>query len=255
MSFYTNAANAALASGIEPLVFDFEEVRIFGSAKKLLRSFLVVNSLELGVLTMKQYRFVARRTAVGDAMVERHIHKLFYKLPDLMASMPEVELFTVPVYPRMLKNKSISDIIMKELAKFPAVDLSRFALEISSDILYEELDELVPELERCHELGVKLIVSEVGDPFCPVLRLKKLPFDMAFLDTAALHLSEDDPALPGSLVFMLKSLNLTPYATELCDEGLIPLAESIGCAGYSITADRDAAALADAPETFEVADE
>ena len=254
MSFYTNAANAALASGIEPLVFDFEEVKLFDSDKILLRTFLVVNSLELGVLTMKQYRFVARRTAVGDDMVARHIHKLFYKLPELMNSMPQVSLFTVPVYPRMLKNKSIADMIMRELAKYPEVDLSRFGLEISSDILYEELDDLVPELEKCRELGVKLIVSEVGDPFCPVLRLKKLPFDMAFLDTAALHLSEDDPALPESLVFMLKSLKLSAYATDLSDDSLIETAEAIGCAGYSIASDTEAAAIADAPETFEVAE-
>ena len=106
----------------------------------------------------------------------------------------------------------------------------------------------------CRELGVKLIVSEVGDPFCPVLRLKKLPFDMAFLDTAALHLSEDDPALPESLVFMLKSLKLSAYATDLSDDSLIETAEAIGCAGYSIASDTEAAAIADAPETFEVAE-
>lgn len=251
-SFYTNAANAVLANGIEPIVFDFEEVKLFDSDKILLRSFLVVNSLELGVLTMKQYRFVARRTAVGDQMVERHIHKLFYKLPELLAAMPNVELFTVPVYPRMLKNKSISDIIVREFARYPEVDLSRFALEISADILYEELAELTPELEKVKDLGVKLIVSEVGDPFCPVLRLKKLPFDMAFLDTAALHLSEDDPALPESLVFMLRSLNLDAYATELCDEALAPTAREIGCRGYSVATNNDGAVLADAPDAFEV---
>ena len=201
---------------------------------------------------MRQYRFVARRTAVGDQLVERHIHKLLYKLPELTEALPDVLFYTVPVYPRLLKNNTLCDILVREFSKNPKADLSRIAIEISADILYEQLDELTPELLKVKELGVKLIVSEVGDPFCPLLRLKKLPFDMAFLDTVALHLKDDDPTLPRSLVLMLSSLKLDAYACELQNEALVPLAESIGCKGYSVFATGDGAELADAPESFEV---
>jgi EAL domain-containing protein (putative c-di-GMP-specific phosphodiesterase class I) len=68
-----------------------------------------------------------------------------------------------------------------------------------------------------------------------VLRLKKLPFDMAFLDAQALKLGEDedDKVLSESLVNLLRSINLTPYACSI-DADNVDIANDIGCEGYSI---------------------
>ena len=236
MSVYSKIVAATLDNGIEPLVFDFEVISSFNSENEIVRSFITVNSMELGVLAPSQYRFVARRTAVGEKFIERHVHKLFMALPELMQEFPHAECFTIPVFPRLLKSRLITNIIYNEYMKAPPFPLDKICVEISSDILYEELDGIKEELHNLKALGVKIAVCEVGDPFCPVLRLKKLPFDMAFLDAEALKLGEDedDKVLSESLVNLLRSINLTPYACSLPDEDKIGLANDIGCEGYSI---------------------
>lgn len=252
MSVYSKIVAATLDNGIEPLVFDFEVINSFTSENDIVRAFLIVNSMELGVLAPSQYRFVARRTAIGEKFIERHVHKLFYHLPELMKQFPNADCFTIPVFPRLLKRRLITNIIYNEYMKSPPFPLEKICVEISSDILYEELDGIKEELHNLKALGVKIAVSEVGDPFCPVLRLKKLPFDMAFLDAAALKLGEDedDTALSESLVNLLRSINLTPYACSLEDADGAKVAEEIGCEGYSIKNEVPAGSFASAEEVI-----
>lgn len=62
-----------LDSGIAPITLDFSEIKFFESNSKIIRTFITVNSLDLGVLTYRQYRFVARRTKIGNRLVKRHL--------------------------------------------------------------------------------------------------------------------------------------------------------------------------------------
>ena len=165
-----------------------------------------------------------------EKFIERHVHKLFYHLPELMKQFPNADCFTIPVFPRLLKRRLITNIIYNEYMKSPPFPLEKICVEISSDILYEELDGIKEELHN----------------------LKKLPFDMAFLDAAALKLGEDedDTALSESLVNLLRSINLTPYACSLEDADGAKVAEEIGCEGYSIKNEVPAGSFASAEEVI-----
>ena len=130
-----------LQSGITPIVLDYEDVRFFGSENRVVRSFMVLNSLDLGTLTMKEYRFVARRTKQGDHMIRRHIEKLVRVIPKLCEQNPKVECFTIPTYARLLKGGVLAGMLFDAFTLYPDTPANKLCIELSADILYEDMEE------------------------------------------------------------------------------------------------------------------
>ena len=79
-----------IESGITPIVIELCDVNYFESREKLARTYLTINSLDLGVLTYKQYRMVARRTKQANQLTDRHLQKLFRQIPTLGESRPDI---------------------------------------------------------------------------------------------------------------------------------------------------------------------
>ena len=225
-------------SGIKPITVDFSEVCFFESDKKILRSFLTVNSLELGVLGYGQYRFVARRTKVGNHLVERHLQKLFRIMPSLIESRPEIECFTVPVYARLLSESTLASMLVDMISLYPEVPTGKICVELSADILYEDLEAAAEKINELRQLGVKVAICEVGDMFCPVFRLAEIKFDYAFMDsysTASLD-KEERERIAGSLVRYLHYLDVPVIAPGLDSEEKIKGAKTVGADGYTTDA-------------------
>ncbi len=226
---------AVLDSGVPPIVFDMEPVRFFESDRLIFRSLMVINSLELGTLTYRQYRFVARRTKQGERMVERHLHKLLRAIPELLSEYGGVDCFTVPVYARLLKDGYLARLLLDSFTLFPKVPPELICVELSADILYENVEDARERIDELRSLGVRVAIAEVGDEFCPVFRLSELEFDYAFLDnfaTASLERA-DAERVCGSLVKYVHYLNIPVIAPELDSETAIETARQVGCDGYT----------------------
>ena len=226
-----------LDAGIKPIVLTLDPVKSFTpDDREIIRTYLTINSLDVGVIHPKQYRFVARRTNQGNQLVERNIDKLFYEMPEILKEHKNVRCFTVPVYARMMRGGIISKAFFDAFVKFPDVDPNMIYVELSSDILYEELDPVKEELQALRDMGIRLAISEVGDAFCPVLRLSELEFDIAFLDpyTVASIGTDDEVKVAGNVVRFLKYLNATVIAADMKDEAQAPYAEKLGCDGYTL---------------------
>lgn len=225
-----------LKSGVTPIVFDYQDVRFFATSNHLIRTFMVLNSLDLGTLTPKEYRFVARRTKQGNHMVKRHIEKLVRMIPKLIEKDPTVECFTIPTYARLLKDGILAGMLFDAFTLYPETPPSKICIELSADILYEEMDESVSRIAELREMGVKIAVCEVGDEFCPVFRLASLPVDYAFIDEyATASLDRDDAErVAGSLVKYLHYLDVKVIAPELDSEDKIAGAKAVECDGYTV---------------------
>lgn len=232
----SDKVKALIESGAEPLVLHYEPVRFFQTAEALVRTSLVVNSLELGTLTMREYRFVARRTKQGDRLVERHLTKLCREIPTLLAEGQKVSCFTVPVYARLLRDGLLAKMLLETLALFPAVSPSLLCLELSADILYEDMEEAAARIAELRAIGVKVAISEVGDEFCPLFRLGSVAFDYAFLDRYATDslLGDGAERIAGSLVGFLHYLKVRVIAPHLESEEHRAAAEAVGCDGYTV---------------------
>lgn len=233
----SDKVKALIDSGAEPLLLHYEPVRFFQNTDLVVRTSLVVNSLELGSLTMREYRFVARRTKQGDRLVERHLTKLCREIPRLLAEGEKVTCFTVPVYARLLRGGLLAKMLLEALSLFPAVRPSLLCIELSADILYEDVQEAAERIAELRALGVRVAICEVGDEFCPVFRLSSFHFDYAFLDAYAVATLGTDARerVAGSLVTYLHLLRVRVVAPGLSTEELRAAAETLGCDGYTVT--------------------
>ncbi|MBQ8719488.1 MAG: EAL domain-containing protein [Clostridia bacterium] len=227
-----------IKSGIVPIVFDYQRVNLFSGSAAVFRTFMVINSLDVGTLTYRQYRFVARRTKQGNHMVKRHIEKLIRLIPRLTEAHPEAACFTIPVYARLLKDGELARMLFDTFSLYPEVSPSSVCIELSADILYEDIADAKERMKELRDMGVKLAISEVGDEFCPVFRLAELPFDYAFADeftTASLD-RDDCERVAGSLVKFLHYLNAKVIAPELDNDTKIAGAKSVDFDGYTLAA-------------------
>ena len=224
-----------LKSGMPPIVFDYRDVVFFRKESHVARTFMDVNSLELGKLTLKEYRFVARRTEQGERMVKRHIERIVRLIPKLMEKDPRVELFTVPVYPKLIVDGTMIGMLYDVFAIYSDVHPSKLCLEISSDILFDDINVVKERLNEIHELGVKIALSEVGDEYCPAFKMSELWFDMIFLDrytTEALNRPDAERVLDGVIKY-LRSFGAPVIAPDLETEEQIRIAKTLECDGYS----------------------
>lgn len=221
-------------SGIIPIVIELNDVVFFESSERLSRTFLTINSLDLGVLGYPQYRFVAHRTKQAYHLTERHLTKLMRIIPTLVVERPEISCYIVPVYARLLKSGELVDILLKALALYPEAYAGRVCIELSCDVLFEDLDEVRAAMEQIRSMGFKTAISEVGDTFCPVFRVAELPLDYVFLDPAVItRLTADDAGerVVGSFISYLKDLGTLVFAPDAYDEATTAALRRVGCDG------------------------
>ena len=226
-----------LESGITPLTFDYQNVVFFGKETGILRTTMVLHSPDVGTLTYREYRYVARRTRPGLHMVKRHVEKLLRLIPKVTEQYPNIECFTVPVFPRMIRDGELIRILYDAFAMSPAVHPSQVCIEVSADILYEDTETVKARLEEIRELGVKVAINEVGDEYCPFFKLSSLPFDMIFLDGYATDILDSSEAeqVMGGLVQYLKSFGVPVIAPELETDAQLAAAKLLECDGYSLS--------------------
>lgn len=224
-------------SGITPIVIEIDEAHHFESREKLARTFLTINSLDLGVLTYRQYRFVARRTKQSAQLTDRHVQKLFRRLPELLEDRADISCYIIPVYARLVKDGELVDILLRAMSIYPDAYPGRVCIEISADILYEDIDGVKERIQQLREMGFRIAISEVGDRFCPIFSLAEIPFDYAFLDEAVMAklVLPDGDRVVGSIVNYLKSLDVKVFAPDVSDPELLFDLKRVGCDGYTKT--------------------
>lgn len=224
-----------IESGITPLSLEFFPVGFFTDEEKLLRSIITVNSLDLGVLGHDQYRFVARRTGLGARLVRCHLLKLFRELSAMIAIDPNAATVTVPVYARWLFDGTLVNDLLELQSLYYEVAPKKICIELSADILYEDLAVAKEKIDEIRALGYSVAISEVGDRFCPVFRLSELNFDYAFMDAYSVKTLGDDSAerIAGSLVEYLHRLGVKVIAPGLDTGEKIEAAKRIGADGYT----------------------
>ncbi len=221
-------------SGIQPILLSYDTIRFFDGEERLLRSFMEIESLDIGRLTYKEYRFVARRTKIGDAMVQRHIEKLFREYPSIVKKR-KVDCIVIPVYARLLFGGKLAGMLFDARNYFEEVDADRICIELSADLLYEDIEEAKKRIDELRQMGFRVAIGEVGDAFCPVFRLAELKFDYAFVDEFATQSLEREDAeqVAGSLVKFLQIIGVKTIAPDLEGKKQVDAAQRLGFDGYS----------------------
>ena len=140
-------------SGIKPITFDYRDVTFYQKDVHLARTFMVFHSLELGALTFDQYRFVARRTPQGEQVMKRHFERVIRLIPRLMERDKRVEYFILPAIPKLVISGALVSILYGAFALYPETLPSAVCVEISADILFEDIEVVKARLIELRELG------------------------------------------------------------------------------------------------------
>lgn len=234
------AVEQVINSGVNPIVLDVQRVLDFSLNVEGLRTSLVVRSLELGVLTANEYRFIARRSEQGSRLTERNLEKLLYFYLDLKKEFSQAKFFTVSVYARSLLNGVLFNVVETFLKKYPLVDPNTICFEMSADILFEDLELYKKEIKKLKQLGVKIALCEVGGEFCPLLRLGEIDYDIVFLDEYFINsLKESNAELKASSI--INFINNRPckiYGSSISGEE-VSLLENVGADGYTLKTDNE----------------
>jgi EAL domain-containing protein (putative c-di-GMP-specific phosphodiesterase class I) len=232
------AVEQVIDSGIKPIILDLQRVVNFSSDVEGVRTSLVVKSLELGTLTANEYRYIARRTNQGTRLTERNIEKLFFFYEELVKEFKSANFFTISTYARSLLNGELAQILENDFMLFPEVDPQKICIELSADILFENIDKYKKELEKVKQLGVKIALCEVAQEFCPLLRLNEVEYDYIFLDGYFTRsLNEEDKE--GQIDGVMNIINARPCKVygSCVEEEYIPLLEKVGADGYTLKTD------------------
>ncbi len=223
------AAAAALAGGVTPLRLVGDRIERFDTQKTVLRSYLLIESLDMGVLSPNEYRYVARRSKKGEALFVRLLEKICEEWDTFVTPGVECVSFSVP--PRMLLDGRAGDILFSLLPKYPGVSASRLCAEISADIVYEDMELAKKRLAELQALGCRTAVFEVGDEYCPLFRLTGVPFTYAIADKFALAEMGEDGRVAGSLLHFFHSAGSLVLAPDLPDEASAAAARELGFDG------------------------
>ncbi len=226
-----------LQAGITPLQLAFDGVRYFDSHKVIVRSTLLIYSLDMGILTPREYRYVARRRKKGDDMTERHLRKLLEHCSALLEETPAIECITFPAYPQTLMTGALAAMLFEAFTEHPEVPPSKICVELSADLLYEDTKLAREQIDRLRELGVKVAIFELGDEYCPVFRLGELKFDYAFADGfSADLLAREEGEAATILPKMVHMFGARIFAPELGGEAEINKAKKAEYDGYGVVA-------------------
>lgn len=226
--------NEVIQRNIQPLKLVYENLQFFDKDTKIIRSFLEVESLDLGTLNYNQYRFVARRVKLGNELIARHIEKLFREYPNIILK-DKVELITFPVTARFLLSEDSTNLLFDLLNYFDNVRADKICIEISADVLFEDVNLVKERIQELQKMGFKIAIFEVGDEYCPVFKLSELPFSYAFVDKYVVDSldGEDAERIAGGILQFLKHLNVEVFAPQIEKKKNIVLAQNLGFDGYS----------------------
>ena len=233
------AVNQVIESGVKPIVLDMQRVIDFSNEIKGVRTSLVVKSLSLGTLTANEYRYVARRTAQGSKLVERNVEKLFCFYEDIKAENKGAEFYSISVYARSLLDGQLYGVLTEYLKKYPKVEPEKICLELSADILFEDLTEYKKQIETIKQLGVKIALCEVGEEFCPFYRISEINADFVFLDGYTLSCLNDE-SKEAQVLGVMNIITARPikvYGSCVREEDL-PLLERLGADGFTLKEDK-----------------
>lgn len=224
-----------IESGITPLRLRYDVINQFENNKVILRSSFIIESLDLGVLQFEQYRFVARRSKIGDELVKRLIEKVFGDFTNIKGEFPNLECVSIPITPRMLVSGKVSEIVAKLLEVYPEITPASICIEVSADVLYEDTQLIKPHFESLKELGVKIALFELGDEYCPVFRLSELPLNYAFVDNYINEslLNESTKSKAIGLVNYLHILNVKVFVQNMFDDDQLVEAKTVKFDGYA----------------------
>ncbi len=229
----------AVRAGVAPLELQYRAVRACSNQQSIaFRSEVVLNSLELGVLTQKQFAEAYQVSDPGNIGLRLTDWAIARTLENRSAFTTEekTDMFLSVICPVAYAEQSDFYSRLKNLLKTTSYNPKKGAklcLEFPVSLLMSSQDVKTAMLDA-KLLGVKtMIVCDDADS-CPLMKLVQIPVDYVVLSaqTTQLLQSRDKPGVFAALVQFVHSVNAAVIADGVQTTEQMRLLSRLNCEGY-----------------------
>jgi len=224
-----------ISSGIIPLELEYYSINTLANESSNqvgFRTIVRINSPELGALYPEQYRNVLNRTSQCIKLSNWSFLKLINDADKILDEYPENILLTI-YFPARMILKSDLEKLLESVPEDKQYILPHLVIEFSSDILFISSPQLIKKLTDLKEkYGIKLLMSEFGYEYCPILKLADLPFDYIILDkTISTHQALSSVNVQ-SVIQLIKNYSMSCILENTGKRNILETAYNCGCTYY-----------------------
>ena len=112
------------------------------------------------------------------------------------------------------------------------LDAGKLELEITENVLMDEIPGVAEALRALHELGVKIAIDDFGTGYSSLSYLKRYPIDKLKIDQSFVRdMTSDsgDAALVAAIIAMGRSLNIPVIAEGIETDEQLAMLRANGC--------------------------
>ncbi|MFA5342324.1 MAG: EAL domain-containing protein [Clostridia bacterium] len=197
---------------------------------------LRINDPKVGVLVDKTFMPVAERTVISEKITSWLISNLFADIQKFRAREVESEWFGLYIPIRVLtKQNFISEI--QQQAESNNISLKDICLCFNQKILYEDHNKIMEILSQTKEAGMKSLIMDFGDDFCPVTRISSIKTDYVLLSESvaeSLNSTKQEKRNAALALYqLLNALDVEAISSSISDDetaGSLP-ESSVLCTG------------------------
>jgi diguanylate cyclase (GGDEF)-like protein/PAS domain S-box-containing protein len=139
---------------------------------------------------------------------------------------------SVNLSPRQVRDAALVDDVDRALAE-SGLPPARLVLEITENVLMEQVDEVVETLEALKRRGVRIAIDDFGTGYSNLGYLRDLPVDILKISKPFVDgVGKDDPegsALARSIIKLGDNLNLETVAEGIELQGQLADLQRLGC--------------------------
>ena len=132
---------------------------------------------------------------------------------------------------RQLNDDSVVDMVSDVINK-SGIDPSTLELEITESLLAENINKLLPRLEKLLELGTSLTIDDFGTGYSSLSYLTTFPVSTLKVDRAFVKdmtFNQGDATLTHTIITMAHALKMKVVAEGIEDEEQLAMLREFGC--------------------------
>ncbi len=224
-----NGANTMAATVTKRTEYDLRSMEIFYLPVRnihlgVTHSYLTqlrINDSKMGVLIDQTFMPVAERTVISEHITAWLISNIFADIQKFRARKVEAEWFGIYIPTRVFtKQNFITEI--KQQAVSNNISLGDICLCLNEKILYEDHNKIMEILAQTKAEGMKSMIMDFGDDFCPVTRISSIKTDYVHLSenvTVSLNSTKEEKRNAALALYnLLSSLNVEAISSSVKDD-------------------------------------
>ncbi|MAY43374.1 MAG: hypothetical protein CMI05_13840 [Oceanospirillaceae bacterium] len=185
----------------------------------------------LGPVSPVEFIEIAEEIGVISALGEFALHQACNDLIEFQKFSDRMLRMAVNLSIRQLNDDSVIDMVSNAINE-TGVDPSTLELEITESLLAENINKLLPRLEKLLELGTSLTIDDFGTGYSSLSYLTTFPVSTLKVDRAFVKdmvFNNNDATLTRTIISMAHALKMKVVAEGIEDRDQLAMLQEYGC--------------------------